>query len=68
MTARSPVLYLSEILSSMDKIERYIAGVSYEEFIRREQLIDAVERNVEKIGEAAAAIPDEIRERHPEVP
>jgi uncharacterized protein with HEPN domain len=68
MTARSPALYLSEILASMEKIERYIAGISYEEFIKREQLIDAVERNVEKIGEAAAAIPDEVRDRHPEVP
>ena len=68
MTARSPALYLSEILASMEKIERYVAGLSYEEFIAREQLIDAVERNVEKIGEAAAAIPDEVRERHPEVP
>ena len=68
MTARSPALYLSEILASMEKIERYIAGISYEDFIRNEQLIDAVERNVEKIGEAAAAIPDEIRKQHPEVP
>lgn len=68
MTGRSPVLYLSEILASMDKIERYTKGVSYEEFIRNEQLVDAVERNIEKIGEAAAAIPDSIRDRHPEVP
>jgi uncharacterized protein with HEPN domain len=68
MTSRSPVLYLSEIIASMEKIERYTAGVSYEEFIGREQLIDAVERNIEKIGEAAAAIPDEIRNRHPDVP
>lgn len=68
MTARSPALYLSEILASMEKIERYTAGISYEEFIVREQLIDAVERNVEKIGEAAAAIPDDVRDRHPEVP
>lgn len=68
MIDRSPVLYLSEILTSMDKIERYIGGVSYEDFIHREQLVDAVERNIEKIGEAAAAIPDTIRERYPEVP
>ena len=32
----------------MDKIERYIGGVSYEDFIHREQLVDAVERNIEK--------------------
>jgi hypothetical protein len=56
MTARSPAFYLSEILSSMDKIERYISGLSYDEFIIREQTVDAVERNLEKIGEAATAI------------
>jgi uncharacterized protein with HEPN domain len=65
---RLPVLYLSEMLASMDKIERYIGEISYEEFIHEEQLVDAVERNIEKIGEAAAAIPDDIRNRHPEVP
>jgi uncharacterized protein with HEPN domain len=68
MTARSPALYLSEILASMDKIERYVAGLSYDEFILREQTVDAVERNIEKISEAAAAIPDDVRELHPEVP
>jgi uncharacterized protein with HEPN domain len=52
----------------MDKIERYLSGVSYEEFIHREQLVDAIERNIEKIGEAAAAIPEDIRKQHPDVP
>ncbi len=56
------------MLAAMEKVERYIAGVSYEEFVRQEQLVDAVERNIEKIGEAAAAVPDDIRNRHPEVP
>jgi uncharacterized protein with HEPN domain len=68
MTNRSSLLYLSEMLRSMEKIERYMAGVSYEDFIIQEQLVDAVERNIEKIGEAAAAIPDSIRDRHPDVP
>ncbi len=31
-------------------------------------MVDAVERNIEKIGEAAAAIPDAIRDRNPDVP
>jgi len=52
----------------MDKIERYTAGISYEEFIHNDQMVDAVERNIEKIGEAAAAIPDSIRDRNPDVP
>jgi len=68
MSDRSPTLYLSEMLASMEKIERYMAGVSYEDFVNLELLVDAVERNIEKIGEAAAAVPDEIRIRHPEVP
>lgn len=68
MNARSPALYLSEMLACMDKVERYMAGISFNEFRQREQLMDAVERNIEKIGEAAAAIPDNIRDKHPEVP
>lgn len=68
MTGRSPVLYLSEILASMEKIERYTAGISYEEFIHSELIRDAVERNPGKIGEAAAAIPQTIRNRHPDIP
>lgn len=68
MNRRSWVLYLSEMLASMNKIERYIAGIPYDEFIKRDQLVDAVERNIEKIGEAAAAIPATIRKEHPEIP
>lgn len=67
MSDRSPLLYLSEMLASMEKIERYMAGVSYAEFVKQDLLVDGVERNIEKIGEAAAAVPDDIRSRHPEV-
>jgi uncharacterized protein with HEPN domain len=68
MTARSWELYLSEMLGSMNKIERYIEGVTFDEFIKQDQLVDAVERNIEKIGEAAAAIPDSVRNQYPEIP
>lgn len=68
MKARSPVLYLSEMLASMEKIERYMAGISYTDFVQQDLLLDAVERNLEKIGEAAAAVPNDIRNQHPEVP
>ena len=68
MSDRSPILYLSEMLNAMEKVERYTAGISFEEFQQNEQLIDAVERNIEKIGEAAAAVPEDIRTRHAEIP
>ncbi|MFA5415093.1 MAG: DUF86 domain-containing protein [Methanoregula sp.] len=68
MNDRSSILYLSEMLSSMEKIERYLAGCTYADFVQQDQLVDAVERNIEKIGEAAAAIPDTIRKSHPEIP
>ena len=68
MSDRSPVLYLSEMLASMEKSDRYMDGVSFADFVKHDLLLDAVERNIEKLGEAAAAVPDEIRNRHPEVP
>ncbi|MEN6611623.1 MAG: DUF86 domain-containing protein [Methanoregulaceae archaeon] len=52
----------------MDKIQRYISGKTYQEFVGNELLIDAVERNLEKIGEAAAALPDSLRDQYPEIP
>ena len=52
----------------MRKIETYIAGISYETFENTDMLIDAVVRNLEIIGEAASHIPDEIREKEPQIP
>lgn len=65
---RSFRLYLEEIVDSMDKIERYMNDQSYHDFIQDEKLIDAVERNLEKIGEAAACLPDDLRNKNPDVP
>jgi|WetSurMetagenome_2_1015567.scaffolds.fasta_scaffold1050411_1 uncharacterized protein with HEPN domain len=65
---RSIRLYLEEIVESMDKIERYMEGQSFDHFIQDEKLIDAVERNLEKIGEAASCLPDDLRNKYPEVP
>jgi uncharacterized protein with HEPN domain len=52
----------------MNKIERYIKEQSYANFIQDEKLIEAVERNLEKIGEAAACLPDDLRNKNPDVP
>lgn len=60
-------LYLADILEAIEKIRRYTAGISFEEFCADPMRVDAVLRNLEIIGEAAKKIPAEIRAQQPEV-
>lgn len=52
----------------MEKIERYIKSLSYDEFTQNEIVIDAVIRNLEVIGEASTNIPEDVRKKYPAVP
>lgn len=60
--------FIEDILESINKIELYIKDITYEEFISTSMLVDAVIRNIEIIGEAARYIPEDVRERHSEIP
>ena len=53
--------YLKDILDAVDKVQLFIAGMSYEDFIHDEKTIFAVIRAMEIIGEAAKHITDDIR-------
>ena len=59
---------IEDILDSISKIERYISGKTFEEFLSDEMIWDAVIRNFITIGEAARNIPDEITQAYPEIP
>ena len=65
--SRNLRLYLSDILTSIGKIERYTAGMSYEQLIADELTFDAVVHNLQIIGEAVKNIPPEIRDHYPQV-
>ena len=58
---RDPRVYLDDILESITHIETYIEGMDFESFAKDRKTIDAVIRNLEIIGEAARALPDDIR-------
>lgn len=67
MSERNLRLFLKDILTSSQKIQKYTIGKSYDEFINDELLVDGVIRNLEVIGEAAKNIPLNFRENHPHV-
>jgi uncharacterized protein with HEPN domain len=56
------------ILEAIEKIMRYTAGMTYEQFAADERTIDAVIRNFLVIGEAARHVPDRVRASAAEVP
>ena len=65
--SRNLALYLDDILASIDKIQRYTAGMTQYAFVTDDRTVDAVVRNLQVIGEAVKAIPPDIRDRYPQV-
>jgi uncharacterized protein with HEPN domain len=68
MSMREYKLYLADILAAMESIERFIEGMSFEEFQADDKTASAVIRKFEIIGEASRNIPEEVKKKHPEVP
>ena len=60
--------YLQDILDSTDKISVFIADMTYADFVADDKTAFAVVRALEIIGEASKKIPQEIRDRYPEIP
>jgi len=64
---RDYILFIEDILTCIEKIERYTSNVSFEEFCGNDMAVDAVIRNFEIIGEAVKKIPEEIRTKYADV-
>ncbi len=65
---RDNKLYLKDILEAMSAIERFVAGVDFENFKNNDEKSSAVIKKFEIIGEAAKNIPEDIRQMYPDVP
>ena len=68
MSKRGWRVILADILESINKIENYVEGVTYQQFIQDDKTKDAVVRNLEIIGESANQIPKNIRQKFSDVP
>jgi uncharacterized protein with HEPN domain len=65
--SRSLTLYLDDILTSIDKIERYTVNLNQSSFVADDRTIDAVSHNLQIIGEAVKKIPAELRDGYPQI-
>ena len=60
-------LYLKDILEAMAAIEKFVAGMEFEDFKNDDRTSSAVIRKFEIIGEAIKHIPEEIRNKYPQI-
>ena len=51
-------VYLQDIIERIERLQEYLSGLTEQEYMASNMMRDAVERNLEIIGEAAGRIPE----------
>jgi uncharacterized protein with HEPN domain len=64
---RREELYLTDIIEAADAIERFLRNVEKNTFLKNELIQSAVLQKLTIIGEAAARLPKDFRDGHPEI-
>jgi len=65
---RQDEAYLWDMLDAAQAVQRFVSGRSFQEYVADRLLRNAVERNVEIIGEAARGVSARFQAAHPEIP
>lgn len=64
---RNYLLFLYDILTNIDDINKFTENISYKEFVSDSKTNKAVIRSLEIIGECVKHIPDDIKIKRPEI-
>lgn len=67
MSERPVLILLADMRESIEKIQTYTSGMDRATFLQDDKSVDAVVRNLEIIGEAAARLPETYTTAHPNV-
>jgi hypothetical protein len=65
---RNWLFRINDILDAISAVRKYVAGITYEDFVKDRKTVDAVIRNLIIIGEAAVHIPEEICQTYHLIP
>lgn len=68
MSDRQWSLYVADMIRSAERVLEYTRGMDQPTFVEDRLRYDATIRNLEILGEAAAQIPDSVRDAYPEIP
>ncbi len=61
-------LFIKDILDSINKTEKFVGAITYEDFFLDEKTRSAVVWQIHIIGEATKNIPKKIRDKYKDVP
>ena len=67
MPSKNPRIRLVDILDNIQAIEQFTAGLTFEDYVREKKTVYAVTRALEIISEASRRLPDQLKNRHPEI-
>ena len=67
MPSKSPTQRLTDILDNIQAIAEFIAGMTFDDYSSDRKTVYAVTRALEIISEASRRLPDELKQRHPEI-
>ena len=68
MSSRNWTFRIEDIIEAVDRIFHYVKNLNYDGWMNDQKTIDAVIRNLEIIGEAAANVPREIQGLYADIP
>ncbi|OPZ23400.1 MAG: hypothetical protein BWZ03_00527 [bacterium ADurb.BinA186] len=65
---KNDLFYVKQITEDIERVETYIAGVSFENYSKNEELIDATMFRLVQIGENSKNLSDGFKNKYPEIP
>ncbi len=61
-------VYIDDTIECIERVEEYVKGMNKEDFMKDQKTQDSVLRRFEIIGEATKNIPEDFRNKYPDIP